>query len=311
MTTPLLTGIALALLASVALNAGYLVQHLGSQHTPDITIGRPIATLRSLLASRLWLLGSIAGLTGWGLHVGALSQAPLSLVQAFSAGGLALAVPLGAWITHTHLTRRERVAIMLMGGALAVLGIGAGGAGSATVPAVALVTFLVVCIVASAGLSALPAGPRRPHLLGVAAGALYGSADVSTKAATTAAHAGGLAHGVFSPWVLAIALASAGGFFCLQRGLQLGSVLAVIALMTAVTNVVAILGGLLVFSEPLGASATTGVLHAFALLLVGAAAWRLSFAQARLGVAEAKPEVRRPTRTPSTNASTCSAPVRS
>jgi hypothetical protein len=282
MTAPLLIGIALALLASVALNAGYLVQHLGSQHALDISIARPIATLRSLLASRLWLLGSVAGLVGWGLHVGALSQAPLSLVQAFSAGGLALAVPLGAWVTHTLLEGRERVAIVAMGCALALLGIGAGGAGLATVPARTLVAYLAVCLVASGGLSALPGGPRRPHLLGIAAGVLYGGADVATKAATTAGHAGGLAHGLLSPWVPAIVLASAGGFFCLQRGLQLGSVIAVIALMTAVTNVVAILGGLLVFSEPLGATARTSVLHAFALLLAGAAAWRLAFTQARL-----------------------------
>jgi hypothetical protein len=315
MTAPLLVGIGLALLASVALNASYLVQHLGSQHTPAISIGRPIATLRSLLASRLWLFGSFAGLVGWGLHVGALSQAPLSLVQAFSAGGLALAVPLGAWVTHTRLERRERAAIVAMGGALALLGIGAGGAGLAIVPAITLAAFLAVCLVVSAGLSALRAGPRRPHLLGIAAGVLYGSADVATKAATTAAHAGGLAHGLLSPWALAIALASAGGFFCLQRGLQLGSVLAVIALMTAVTNVVAILGGLLVFSEPLGATVATGTLHAFALLLVGAAAWRLSFAQARLGAeAEAEGEeadVRRPMMQPSTKASPCSAPASS
>ena len=311
MTTPLLIGIALALLASVALNASYLVQHLGSQRAPDISIARPIATMRGLLASRLWLLGSVAGLVGWGLHVGALSQAPLSLVQAFSAGGLALAVPLGAWITHTRLERRERVAIVAMGGALALLGIGAGGAGLATVPAATMIVFLVVCVVTTAGLSALPAGPRRPHLLGVAAGILYGSADVATKAATTTAHAGGLAHGVLSPWVLAIALASAGGFFCLQRGLQLGSVLAVIALMTAVTNLVAILGGLVVFSEPLGATTLMRVVHAFALLLVGAAAWRLSFTQARLGAADGELDVRRPTMQPSTKASTCSAPARS
>jgi hypothetical protein len=282
MTAPLLTGVALALLASVALNAGYLVQHLGSQHTPDISIGRPIATLRGLLASRLWLLGSIAGVLGWGLHVGALSQAPLSLVQAFSAGGLALAVPLGAWVTRTRLGRRERVAIVAMGGALALLGIGAAGAGLAAVPAVKLVTFLAVCLVAAAGLSALPTGPRRAQLLGVAAGVLYGGADVATKAATTVVHAGGLAQGLLSPWALAIALACAGGFFCLQRGLQLGSVLAVIALMTAVTNVVAILGGLLVFSEPLGATVPAGALHAIALVLVGVAAWRLSFTQARM-----------------------------
>jgi hypothetical protein len=309
MTPPLLVGVALALLASLALNAAYLVQHLGSQHAPDISLGRPIATLRGLLASRLWLVGSIAGVLGWGLQVGALSQAPLSLVQAFSAGGLALAVPLGVWVTHTRLERGEQGAILAMGGALVLLAIGAGGAGVATVPALTLGAFLLVCFVISAGLSAVPAGPRRPHLLAGASGVLYGGGDVAIKAATTAAHAGGLARGLLSPWVLAIALASAAGFFCLQRGLQLGSVFAVIALMTVLTNVVAILGGLLVFSEPLGASAATSVLHAFALLLVGAAAWRLSFAQARLGVAE--PDVRRPTIPPRTKASPCSAPVRS
>jgi hypothetical protein len=243
------------------------------------------------------------------LQVGALSQAPLTLVQAFSAGGLALAVPLGVWVTHTRLERREQGAIIAMGGALALLAIGAGGAGVATVPAAALAMFLLACLVLAAGLSVAPAGPRRAHLLGIAGGVLYGGGDVAIKAATTAAHAVGLAHGLLSPWPLAIALASAGGFFCLQRALQLGAVLAVIALMTVVTNVVAILGGLVVFSEPLGAGTATSVLHAFALLLVVAAAWRLSFAQAWLGAAER--DVRRPTMPPRTKASTCSAPVRS
>lgn len=289
MTAALLSGVALALLASVALNGGYLVQHLGSRHAPDISIGRPFATLRGLLASPLWLLGSAVGVAGWGLHVGALSQAPLSLVQAFSAGGLALAVPLGAWVTRTQLTGRERGAIVAMGGALAVLGVGVGGAGSTTVAAAALIVFLLVCALMSAGLAAMPAGARRPHLLGIAAGVLYGSADVATKAATTVAHSGGLISGLLSPWAGAIALASSGAFFCLQRGLQLGSVVAVIALMTAVTNVVAILGGLLVFGEPLGSSAPFGIAHAFALALVAGAVWRLSFTQARLGAAGGSP----------------------
>lgn len=319
MSAALLTGVALALLASVALNTGYLVQHLGSQHAPTISIARPIATLRGLLRSRLWLLGSTAGMLGWALHVGALSQAPLSLVQAFSAGGLALAVPLGARLMRTRLQRRERAAILAMGGALALLGLGAGGAGVATVPAVALVVFLAVGIGGAAGLAALPVGPRRPHGLGIAAGVLYGCGDVATKAATTAAHTGGLAHGLLSPWTAAIAVASAGGFFCLQRGLQLGSALAVIALMTAVTNVVAIVGGLLVFSEPLGATTATSALHVLALLLVAVAAWRLAFAQARLAdavadvgaPAEDAGACRAPSTAPKPNASACSTPARS
>jgi len=36
------------------------------------------------------------GLAGWALHVGAMRDAPLSLVQAFVAGGLALTVPMAA-----------------------------------------------------------------------------------------------------------------------------------------------------------------------------------------------------------------------
>lgn len=313
MSTPMIIGIGLALLASVALNGSYLIQHLGSQQAPAISIARPIATLRSLLGSRLWLAGSVAGLVGWALHVAALSQAPLSLVQAFSAGGLALAVPLGAWVTHTRLSRRERRAIFVMGGALALLGIGAGGAGLSSVPAAALGLFLVLCLVGAGTLAALPVGPRRPHALGIAAGMLYGSADVATKAVTTTAHVGGLSHALLSPWALAIAVASAGAFFCLQRGLQLGSVLAVIALMTAVTNVVAIMGGLLVFREPLGSSATTGALHAIALILVAAAAWRLASAQARLaeGGHDGAGADRKPIAPPSANASACSTPARS
>jgi hypothetical protein len=51
------TGIALALAASLALNVGYLLQHSGLVEVPAITLRRPAATLRALLASRAWLGG--------------------------------------------------------------------------------------------------------------------------------------------------------------------------------------------------------------------------------------------------------------
>lgn len=92
----LLPGLALALAASVALNTSYVLQHRGAAAVPRITPRAPLATLRGLLASRWWAAGALAGMAGWAMHVGALSSAPLSLVQAFVAGGLALAVPLAA-----------------------------------------------------------------------------------------------------------------------------------------------------------------------------------------------------------------------
>lgn len=281
MTVPMLAGVVLALLASLALNGGYLVQHRGSHGAPAISARRPLASVRGLLASRLWLAGTAAGLAGWGLHVAALSQAPLSLVQAFSAGGLALAVPLAARVTRSRLARAERLAVLVMGGALATLGIGAAATGTSVAAPAAMTVYLLVCAAGAALLAILPARRRRAHVLGVAAGVLYGAADAATKAATGAAHAG-LVHGLLSPWAAAVAVASSGAFFCFQRGLQIGPALPVIALMTAATNVVAVLGGLTVFGESLGSSAAFSAIHAGALVAVGLCAWRLAPAQARL-----------------------------
>ncbi|MEA2383478.1 MAG: hypothetical protein QOH72_3449 [Solirubrobacteraceae bacterium] len=58
--------------------------------------------------------------------------------------------------------------------------------------------------------------------------------------------------------------------------------LPVIARMTAPTNLVAIAGGLVVCAEPPGASAASSAAHVVAFAPVGAAAWRLSVAQARM-----------------------------
>jgi hypothetical protein len=281
MTVTVLIGIALAVLASVLLNGGFLVQHRGSKDAPAVSVRRPIVTLRGLLASRIWLAGTAAGLAGWGLHVAALSQAPLSLVQAFSAGALALVVPLAARITHSSLAPAERHAVLLMGGALAALGLGAATTGRVVAPAVGMSIFLALAVGVAAAFAAAPARTRRAHLLGIAAGVLYGAADAATKAATGAAHAGLLA-GLISPWVGAVVLISVGAFFSFQRGLQIGPAVPVIALMVAATNVTAIIGGLTVFAEPLGAGSTFAGLHVVALAAVVLAAWRLAPAQLRI-----------------------------
>jgi hypothetical protein len=274
-------------LASIALNGGFLVQHLGSRDAPRITLRRPVRSLRGLLASRLWLAGTALGLGGWMLHVVALSQAPLSLVQAFSAGGLALAVPLGARVTRVPLAAPERRAALVMVGALVVLALGVGPSVAGIPATAAVVAFVVAAAAIAAAFAAAPVGERRGHGLGIAAGVLYGTADAATKAATNTLHSDGLLATVLSPWVVIVAAASALAFFCFQRGLQVGPPLPVIVLMTAATNLVAVAGGLIVFAEPLGASPVTSALHVLAFGLVGAAAWRLSAAQARLVCAPA------------------------
>ena len=61
---------------------------------------------------------------GWALHVGAMREAPLSLVQAFVAGGLALTVPMAAFGLGRRRPRARRGAAALMVVALVLLALG-------------------------------------------------------------------------------------------------------------------------------------------------------------------------------------------
>jgi hypothetical protein len=274
-------GLGLALLASLALNAGFLAQHAGARDAPAVSALHPLATVRGLLASPIWSVGLALGLLGWVLHVGALANAPLSLVQPFAAGGLALAVPAAARVLGERLSGRERTAVVIMALALVGLSLGArAGPASPAFGAPRMVAYLLGAAALAALLAARPATGRRPHALGAAAGVLYGGADTATKAVTATAHAS-LA-GLAGPWLVAVVLASVGAFFAFQRGLQIGRAVPVIALMTVVTNLVAVVGGLLVFGEPLGASPALAALHLVAFGLAGAAAWLLAGAHARL-----------------------------
>src|SRR3954463_13700716 len=119
----LLLGFALALAASLALNAGYLLQHMGGGAAPAVDARAPIATVRGLVRSRLWVLGMSANLLGSLMHIGALAVAPLTLVQAFSAGGLALVVPASARLAQSPLHRAEYIAVAGIIAALAALAI--------------------------------------------------------------------------------------------------------------------------------------------------------------------------------------------
>lgn len=275
-------GIALALAASLALNVGYLLQHSGLVEAPAITLRRPVATLRALVASRAWLAGLTVATFGWALHIGALSKAPLSLVQAFVAGGLALALPIGRWIFRQPLAAREVRGIVVLAAALAVLAVGIQDDGAhGGFSSLRLTLFLAASLVAASLLASPSVSARRPaHALGIAGGTLYAAADVAIKALTGIASAHGLAHALLSPWIAAAAATTLAAAYCFQRGLQIGNALTVIALMTAATNALSIIAGFVVFGDPVGRTPALVAVHVAALVAIVAAASRLAPAQA-------------------------------
>jgi len=255
-------GLLLALASAAAINWGYVVQHGAAAALPPLSLRFPVRSLATLFRQRMWLLGFAVGVGGWLLYVAALWLAPLSLVQATAAGGIALlAMFVGG------LTERERAAVGLAVAGLLLLAASLVGAAAPTRHGTS--SSVSIWIAASLVVAALAAGPGARVLaggagLGIAAGVLYGAGDVGTKAVLP-----GGARLIFVPVLLAChGLA----FVSLQLGFQRGGALATAGLASLWTNALPISAGTALFGEtlPSGIRGVARVL-AFACLVSGAA----------------------------------------
>jgi hypothetical protein len=260
-------GLCLALAAAVCLDVGFLWQHGSVSRLPPLSLRRPFASLRSLFANLRWLAGFTVGIAGWALYVGALRLAPLSLVQAVSAGGIGLLALLVERTTDVRLSRREWAGVAAAGLGLVGLGLSLAGGGTSSghhASAAAVASWVLASLV----VAGLACGPGAARLgggagFGLAAGTLYAGGDVATKAAVV----GGAAV-LFTAAVLAChGLA----FVALQLGFQRGGAMSTAGVSTLATNALPIVAGTLLFGEAVPPG-PMGVLRllAFAAVIVGA-----------------------------------------
>jgi hypothetical protein len=236
-------------------------------------VRHPFRSLSLLFRHPRWLLGFAVGLGGWVLYVAALRLAPLSLVQAASAGGVGVLALLVVRVRGIPLARREAASV-----ASAMLGLGllavslAGHSSAGRHGSSAAVGAWVGASLVLAGLAAGGFGLRlAPGAgLGVAAGVLYASGDVATKAAV----AGGTAFA----FVAAVLACHGLAFVALQLGFQRGGPFATIGVATLLTNALPILAGTTLFREGLP-SGGLGVVRVLAFLAVVAGAAGLARAE--------------------------------
>ena len=121
-------GLTLALASAAATNLAFLFKQRGAVLAPAIEFRHLVRSASGLFHSRWFLIGWMVALVAWGLHVGALSLAPLSIVQAVLSGGLVFLAVFAERFFGFQLGRRQWAGVTITAAGLAVIGVTGGGA---------------------------------------------------------------------------------------------------------------------------------------------------------------------------------------
>jgi hypothetical protein len=269
-------GLLLALATAFVSILGFLYKQRGAAAIETFVWRRPVRAVTVLFSNRWFVLGIVVAMASWGLHVAALSLAPISLVQSVIAGGLVLLTVMAERLFGIEVSRREWIGVALCAAGLAFLAATVGDTAHdkhSHYTGSTLAAYDVLLVGASLALMAFAhrSGDATGLALAVAAGLQWGASDVTIKALSD--HLGADGAGVMlNPLALVILVLSIVGMVVSARSLQVGEAVPVIAATSAAANLTTIASGLVVFGEPLpdGALAVIARLGAFALVVVAA-----------------------------------------
>jgi hypothetical protein len=269
-------GLLLALATAFVSILGFLYKQRGAAAIETIVWRRPVRAVTVLFSNRWFVLGIVVAMASWGLHVAALSLAPISLVQSVIAGGLVLLTVMAERLFGIEVSRREWIGVALCAAGLAFLAATVGDTAHdkhSHYTGSTLAAYDVLLVGASLALMAFAhrSGDATGLALAVAAGLQWGASDVTIKALSD--HLGADGAGVMlNPLALVILVLSIVGMVVSARSLQVGEAVPVIAATSAAANLTTIASGLVVFGEPLpdGALAVIARLGAFALVVMAA-----------------------------------------
>ncbi len=272
----MIAGLLLALGCALAGSVAVLLRQRGAIAAPVVRARHPIRSAAGLFGSKWWTVGWLVALGAWLLHVGALSLASLSIVQAVISGGLVFLAIVAERFFGFHLGRRQWIGLLVTAVGLAILGLTQAPATHQHASAAALIAVEGAVIVLSSALICASIRLERLQLregilLAMAAGGLFGTSDIAIKHLVHPA----LSHVLLlvNPWTLSALIAMVVAFYASARSLQLGPAIAVITFTSLTGNVVALLGGIVVFHDPIGIGAPqiAARVAAFGLVIFGAA----------------------------------------
>jgi hypothetical protein len=278
MTLTIDLGILLALACAFASNLAFFYKYRGANSVQKVRVSHPLRSAVALYSSRWFALGMAIAVGSWGLHVAALTLAPMSVVQVSLAAGVVFIAVMAERMFGFEVGPRQWLGLILTATGLVMLGLTAPAmhGAHAHFSQAAMISFEATLFGLGGLLIMGPrmGGPVEHHgvMLGAAAGILFGVSDTAIKALTGISGAHGLLALVLSPWLLVALSASVVAFYASARGLQDGQAVPVIAVTGTAANIAGIAGGILVFGDPMAGSPLGVTLQALAFVLVVVAA---------------------------------------
>jgi drug/metabolite transporter (DMT)-like permease len=268
-------GILLALACAIATQLGFLYKHRGANEAPCVDVRHPLRCGKALFSSKWFALGMAVALGAWLFHVAALALAPMSVVQAVLSTGVVILAVLAERIFGFNVGPRQwlGVAMTACGLVLLIVTLPAAPGAHSAYSLAGMISFEAGMLAIGALLISGPklGAPDHHHgvMLGAAAGTLFGVSDVGIKALTGL---GGVGDVLLSPWLAVALIASVVAFYASARGMQDGQAVPVIAATSTAANVSCILGGIVVFGDPMPTHTLGIVLQgiAFAMVIVAA-----------------------------------------
>ncbi len=244
----------LALLAAVCFALAATLWQRAALNLEGVSFRHPKSFL-VLLTQWVWLLGLAAQIVGVLLQAAALDRGRVSIIQPLLVTTVIWALPLGHYLTHQVIGRRE-----VLGAAIIVLGLigyasfgdpasGVDNApGSDWAAAILVITLACVALLLFANRGSLS---TRAAVLGTIAGMLYGLSATLMKPVTENLHTEGLV-AVMSEWEFWVwAAAGLVGFLFQQLSLATGKLVPSVATVSVANPVISVMLGALVLQETL------------------------------------------------------------
>ena len=269
--------LSLAILASALMALGLLMMKTRSTHLPMAAGANVIGAIVAWIRDPMWIGGLGVQTVGWACYVIAVSRAPVSMVAVMGQGGIALFVVASVIILGERASPREWVGIgaIVSGMLMLALSLSGGETEGAFEPATLLMFTALLTIIGLA-----PMAVARMNASGAAAaifsGIAFGLGGLFTKAMTLdlAGHTGSLALRIVScPYVYGVVAANIIGIVMLQNSFHSSRAIIAMPLSGALSNIVPIIGGMIVFGERLPAGSMPAAMRvgAFALTIVAGA----------------------------------------